>query len=257
MNPHLTPPRPYLLREANYRQMLEYRPNVAVLPWGATEAHNYHLPYATDVIEATGIAEDSAARAYEQGGRPIVLPTVPFGNDAQQLDQVATIHLSTATAASLLNDVASSLARQGIERLVILNGHGGNEFKPLVRDVQLASGLFIAVINFFQLVPERVADIFDEPGDHAGELETSLVMHLAPELVQFDQAGDGRRVPFHVSSLAAPGVWTPRPWSRTHPDTGCGDPSRATADKGERYLAALIEAVSRVLIDLSKASELP
>ena len=91
------PPRPYVLFEANYRQLLDDPPNVAILPWGATEAHNYHLPHGTDVIEATCLAEEAARLATEQGARPIVLPAIPFGNNEQQLDQVTTISLTTAT----------------------------------------------------------------------------------------------------------------------------------------------------------------
>src|SRR5688572_29170987 len=103
------PPRPFVLHEANYRQLREYRPAVAVLPWGATEAHNYHLPHGTDVIEATVIAERAAALAHEAGARVVVLPTIPYGNNAQQLDQVATISLRTTTALAILADVARSL----------------------------------------------------------------------------------------------------------------------------------------------------
>ena len=61
------PPRPYVLLEANYQQLREYRPNVAVLPWGASEAHNYHLPHGTDVIEATALAEAAAGAAHAAG----------------------------------------------------------------------------------------------------------------------------------------------------------------------------------------------
>src|SRR3989440_1015805 len=128
--------RPFILHEATYRQLLDYKPNVAILPWGATEAHNYHLPHGTDVIEATAVAARSAEIAHERGAKPIVLPTIPFGNDEQQLDQVATISISTRTAAAILRDVVRSLARQNIDRVLILNAHGGNEHKPLIRDIQ-------------------------------------------------------------------------------------------------------------------------
>jgi hypothetical protein len=87
--------------EANYRQLLDRRPAIAVLPWGATEAHNLHLPHGTDVIEARAIAEAAADQAVARDARPIVLPAVPFGNNAQQQDQVATIHISTTTTLSL------------------------------------------------------------------------------------------------------------------------------------------------------------
>src|SRR5690348_13922060 len=78
MNPtQSTGPRPYVLWEANFKQLQDYKPNVAILPWGATEAHNYHLPHATDVIEATEIAVRSAKIAFEREAKPIVLPAVP------------------------------------------------------------------------------------------------------------------------------------------------------------------------------------
>jgi creatinine amidohydrolase len=162
-------PRAHVLMEANHRQLLGRRPTVAVLPWGATEAHNRHLPHGTDVIEAVSIAERAADLAAARDARPLVLPAVPFGNNAQQQDQVATIHISTATALALLRDVAASLRRQGIDRLVIVNSHGGNDFKPLVRDVSLETGVFIVVIDFWRLRPDAAARIFAEPGNHAGE----------------------------------------------------------------------------------------
>ena len=249
----MPPPRPYVLEEANYRQLKEHRPNVAVLPWGATEAHNYHLPHGTDVIEATTVAQAAAAVAHGRGARVVVLPTIPFGNNAQQLDQVATISFRTETAAAILDDVCHSLSRQGIDRLVILNAHGGNEFKPIVRDASDEHEMLIVVVNFWQVAPEVLKATFAEPGDHAGEMETSFILHARPDWVVMDQAGDGRTVPFEIEGLRQAGVWTPRPWSTSHPDTGCGDPAAATAEKGRRYLEAVSAAVADVLVGMSSA----
>jgi len=252
-------PRKHILLEANYRQLLDDRPNLAVLPWGATEAHNYHLPHGTDVYEAQLLAEHAAGEAAKRGAKVIVLPTIPFGNDAQQLDQVATISLGTATATAILGDVVHSLQKQNIDHLVILNGHGGNEFKPLVRDLQAKTGMFILVVNFWQLAPDIVNAIFaapgNGPGDHAGELETSLLMHLTPDLVKLDQAGPGATNDFAMKTTRQPGVWTPRPWSKTHPDTGAGDPSQATAEKGKRCFDAMSKAVVELLVEVSGASK--
>ncbi|MCI0332695.1 MAG: creatininase family protein [Planctomycetes bacterium] len=249
------PPRPYLLMEANHKQLTASPPQVAILPWGATEAHNYHLPYGTDVIEATQLAERAAELAHQRGARVAVLPTIPFGNDEQQLDQACTISFTTATAAAILDDVARSLVRQHIDRLVILNAHGGNQFQPLVRDAQSKHGLLIVVANFYEMVPDAKRKIFELPGDHADELETSLLLHLRPEVVELPQAGPGRRTPFAIKGLVQPGVWTPRPWSKSHPDTGSGDPSRATADKGERYFDAITAALAELFVDLASATK--
>lgn len=249
------PPRPYILHEANYKQLRDYKPDVAVLPWGATEAHNYHLPHGTDVIEASEVAERAAAYAHAKGGRPIVLPAIPFGNNAQQLDQVSTISFSTATAAAILNDVADSLKRQGLDKLILLNAHGGNDLKPLVRDLQGRTGMFVVVINFWQMLPEFAKSTFADPGDHAGELETSMLLHLRPDWVQVDQAGPGTMNHFEVEGLRQPGVWTPRPWSATHPDTGSGDPSQSTAEKGARYVEAIATAAGEVLLAVGRATK--
>jgi creatinine amidohydrolase len=97
--------------------------------------------------------------------------------------------------------------------------------------------------------------VFESPGDHADEMETSLLLHLCPELVEFEHAGKGERVPFAIKALAHPGVWTPRPWSQSHPDTGSGDPSRATAEKGERYFEAVSSAIADLIVDLANAQK--
>ena len=249
------PPRPFLLMEANHRQLAESPPRVAILPWGATEAHNRHLPYGTDVIEATKVAERAAQLAYERGAAVAVLPTIPFGNDEQQLDQACTISFRTSTALAILDDVARSLVRQGIDRLVIVNGHGGNQFQPLVRDVQAEHGLLVVVANFYQMVPDLKAALFEEPGDHADEFETSLLLHLCLDLVELPNAGSGERRPFAIEGLTQPGVWTPRPWSKTHPDTGSGNPARATAEKGARFFQAVTQALADLLVNLANAKK--
>ncbi|TWT95259.1 Creatinine amidohydrolase [Botrimarina colliarenosi] len=247
------PIREHVLLETNYRRLRERPPRVAVLPWGATEAHNLHLPYGTDVLLATGFAEAATERAVAAGAAAVVLPTIPYGNDEQQLDQVCTISLTTTTALALLRDVVRSLAVQAIDRLVIVNAHGGNQFKPLVRDLQPEFGVLIVVADTFAMAPAVRDEVFEVAGDHADESETSLLLHTHPELVELDEAGEGARLPFAIEGLGQPGVWTPRPWSLCHPDTGSGDPSKATAEKGVRCFEAVVDALARVIGDLSAA----
>jgi creatinine amidohydrolase len=247
-------PRTHVLLEANYRQLRDAPPQVALLPWGATEAHNLHMPHGTDVIEAEAVAERAAALAVARGCRPVVLPAIPFGNNAQQQDQAATIHLSTTTALAILRDVVTSLGRQGITRLLVVNAHGGNEFKPLVRDLMLETNVTIVVVDFWKIRPDAMAEIFTNPGDHAGDLETSLLLHLRPELVMMEQAGAGAAIPFGFPATKACGAWTPRPWSRVHPDTGSGDPRRATAAKGEKYFVVITEALGDLVVELASGA---
>lgn len=246
-------PRAHVLREATYRQLLDAPPGVALLPWGATEAHNYHLPHGTDIYEAETVAEEAARLAAARGAGAIVLPAIPFGNNAQQQDQVATIHLSTTTALAILRDVVASLGRQTIDRLVVVNAHGGNEFKPLVRELMLEFPVTILVVDFWKIRPDLMAQIFPDPGDHAGDLETSLMLHLRPDLVVMEKAGSGERRPFGLAAMTPCGAWTPRPWSRVHPDTGSGDPRRATAEKGARYFQVVTEALADLVVEFATA----
>ena len=244
-------PRAHILHEANYAQLLTRRPNVAVLPWGATEAHNWHMPHGTDVVEAVSLAERAADLAVAADARVIVLPAIPYGNNAQQQDQVATVHFSTATALAILRDVTDSLARQGIDRLVIVNGHGGNDFKPMVRDCQLTSGLTILVVDFWKLCPDVLTATFPDPGDHAGQLETSLLLHLRPEWMEMERAGRGEAAARLPDGIRQANAWTPRPWSKVQPDTGSGDPAGSSAALGARYFEAAAASLATLLTTVS------
>lgn len=242
-----------MLHETNYRALQELKPNVAILPWGATEAHNYHLPCGTDAIEATSLGEAAVAAANAQGARCILLPTVPFGINHSQLYQVATITMRAATQQQVLFDIADSLVRQGIDRLVIVNFHGGNEFKSMIRDIMFELPIYIVQINSFQLAPEKKA-LLTNPGDHADEFETALVLHLTPEWVApLETAGEGAITPSKLPALSAPGVWCTRDWQTLTADTGVGDPRQATAEQGAKLFTLLVEAVTPVLVQLSAA----
>src|SRR5438067_10274211 len=99
-------PRPYLLAEATWKDARATPYAAAILPWGATEAHNYHLPYGTDCTLAESVAIRAAERAWERGARVVVLPTVPFGVNTTQLDIKLCINMNPSTQAAVLADVA-------------------------------------------------------------------------------------------------------------------------------------------------------
>ena len=240
---------PWLLETTTWKSVKGTSYDVAVLPWGATEAHNYHLPYGTDTMETAHIAAESARIAWERGTRVVVLPAVPFGVQTGQVDIPLCLNLNPSTQAAVLGDIARSLAGQGLRRLVILNGHGGNDFRQMIRELQPTTNLFMCVVNWYQVLPAN--EWFDEPGDHAGELETSVMQHIAPESVlPLDEAGPGKARPFRVAALREGWAWAPRQWTRVTDDTGVGDPRAATADKGARYVAAVCEKIGGFLVEL-------
>lgn len=248
--------REYVVNEARLGGLRGLGPNVVVLPWGALEAHGYHLPHGTDVIEATAIAEAAVGKANEMGGKCVVLPCVPFGIDHTQVgNQVATITLRGKTQQAILYDVAASLLEQGIERLVVMNFHGGNDFKTMIRDVMYELPIFIVEIFAARVAP-GVNELLEHGGFHANEFETSLMLHLRPDLVVMDEAGDGKVVEGNMPRLEETvGVFYVRNWPALTADTGVGDPRKGTAEKGEKIFEMLVGPVAEVLAEFSKAKE--
>ena len=242
--------RPYLLAETTWAEARDADYAVAVLPWGATEPHNLHLPYATDATLAEAVAAEAARRAWEAGTRVLVLPAIPFGANAMQLGLGPTIDLSLSTQAHILRDVVRSMEAAGISRLVIVNAHGGNGFKPILRELQGQTDIFLAAVDWWRVVP--AADYFDEPGDHAGELETSAMQHLRLDLVRpLAEAGDGAERPFRVAALREGWAWAPRDWRKMTADTGVGDPRAATAEKGAAFVDASVARIATFLEELA------
>jgi creatinine amidohydrolase len=242
-------PRPWILAETNWKAVSGTPFNVAVLPWGATEAHNYHLPYATDVIQCDHVAAEAGRLAWERGARVAVLPTVPFGVQTGQLDIPFCLNLNPTTQLAVLRDVARSVAGSGITWLVILNGHGGNDFKAIIRQLQPELGMHLCAVNWWNCVDPK--PYFAQPGDHAGELETSVLMHVAPELVlPLDEAGPGRERKPRIAGLREGWAWAPRQWTSVTDDTGVGDPSAATAEKGAAFFRAVTERIAGFLVEL-------
>ncbi len=244
--------RPYMLAEQTWDILRTATFEVAVLPWGATEAHNTHLPYGTDTIEAESVAAESARLATEAGASVLVLPAVPFGVHTRQAEIPFCLNMNPSTQAALLRDLVLSLAPHGIRKLVILNGHGGNDFRPFIRELQPAVPVLLSQLNWYAAVAP--AGFFDAPGDHAGELETSVMQHLAPALTRpLSSAGPGRAHPFAIRAFHEGWAWTPRHWVEVTDDTGVGNPAAATADKGKKFFDACCRKIAEFLVELSAA----
>ena len=221
-----------------------------MLPWGATEAHNYHLPYGTDVIETESLATLAAAAAWERGARVMVLPVVPFGVQTGQLDIPFCLNLNPSTQAAILRDLVATLEPHGVRKLVVFNGHGGNDFKQIIRELQPATRILLCQVNWYTAID--AAAYFDEPGDHGGELETSVMLHVAPDLVRpLGEAGPGAARRSRVQAVREGWAWMPRQWTRVTDDTGVGNPAHASAEKGARYVDALVSDLSRFLVELA------
>lgn len=231
--------------------------DLVLLPWGATEPHNQHLPYGTDSILSHAIALDAARQANEQHQvNCMVLPPVFMGaQNPGQRELMFCIHSRYETQKAILTDIVASLHHQGIRKMVIINGHGGNNFKNMIRDLAVDYPDFLLfTTEWFTIVPP--ANYFEEKDDHAGELETSVMLHYHPEWVEMEMAGTGESKPFALSSLNNKIAWTPRNWLRVSQDTGIGNPMKASAEKGKRYAAEVTRRLTRLLTEIAQHNDL-
>lgn len=245
--------RPYVLAENNWKSIKDESYTVAVLPWGATEAHNYHLPYATDNIQAEFVAIEAAKVAWNKNAKPIVLPTIPFGVNTGQMDIPLCMNMNPSTQYAILKDIVQVLDRHDIQKLVIVNAHGGNNFKQMIRELSLVyPKVFICSLNWWQVTDTN--KFFNEPGDHAGELETAVMMHLTPDLVlPLSEAGDASAKTFKIKGLKEGWVSAQRQWTEVTKDTGVGNPEMATKEKGEIFLKIVIEKIGDFFEELHHA----
>jgi creatinine amidohydrolase len=246
-------PQDHILARTTYATIKEAAYDIAVLPWGATEAHNLHLPYGTDILESDYVAAEAGRRAVERGARLIVLPTVPYGVNTGQLDIRMTINMNPSTQLALLEDITDSLDRHGVPKLVILNSHGGNDFKQMIRELQPTRKVFLCTLNWYKALDQKL--FFEHSDDHAGEMETSIMLHIAPELVlPLCNAGEGRERKNKIAGFREGWAWMPRPWTRVTDDTGVGNPKMASAEKGKKYLDAVTASIAEFFLQLAHTS---
>lgn len=241
---------PWRLSEISLKDVRATRPELAVMTFGATEPHNLHLPYGTDNIQIEAIADGACALAWEKGARMVLLPNMPFGNEQNLFKFPLSIHVEQEILNQIIESVAQSLERDGIRKLVIVNGHGGNEFKACLRTLMPRTKVFCCLVNFYQMMTDVSKTLFENPGDHADEMETSLMLALRPELVELASADSGIPKVSRFDSARKGWVWYPRPFDKLTTNSGCGDPRKATAEKGKKYLEIVRERLADFLVEL-------
>lgn len=252
--------REWILAEVNYGYVKDNPYEVAVLPMGATEPHNFHLPYGTDVFESEAIGSRVCEAAFKQGARVVMLPAIPFGTDTNQMEFPLAINLNPSTLGQVIRDVVDSLAKHGLRKLLILNSHGGNDFKPVLRELHLQTPVHLFLCDWYgKASADAQAEIFDEPGDHAGEMETALGLAYFPDLVATDPqtgqltADDGAVNQTRFNAVNQGWVSITRPWHLLTKNSGVGNPHAATAEKGRQLMDVLVERLSAFLVELANA----
>jgi creatinine amidohydrolase len=242
---------PFILANSTWKTIKDQKIEVVILPWGATEAHNLHLPFSTDNIMVEKIAAESAREAWAEGARVLVLPAIPFGVNTGQMDIKLNINLNPSTQHAILNDIADVLNRHQIHKFLILNGHGGNDFKQMIRELGLKyPDMFICQCNWYQSFNN--SDFFENSGGHADEMETSMMQFLVPELVlPLEEAGAGKDRKIKIEALKENWAWAERKWSKVTSDTGIGNPFKANPENGEKCFQAVVKKIGKFMKDLA------
>ena len=251
--------REWILSEINYGYVKDHSYEVAVLPIGATEPHNLHLPYGTDNYQLKNIGERICENAWEQGSRVVLLPTINYGTDTNLMKFPLAMNLNPSTLAQIISDLVQSLVQHGIRKIVILNGHGGNDFKPVLRELYGKNSAHLFLCNWFSTVSDLRDTLFEHPGDHADEMETSLGLAFFPDLVAtHDETGtiiadEGAERPCRFEAVNQGWVSLTRPWHLVTTNSGAGNPFSATSEKGSQLMDILVKRLGSFLVELASS----
>ena len=235
------------LTAPDFVQAIHQSQSVCVLPFGIIEKHGPHLPLGTDLLDVRFAVMNAVKQEYA-----VVFPEYYFGQIFEARQQPGTLAYSLSTQLTLLQETVGEMARNGCKKIVIVNGHGGNEsLLPLFGQSQLASQRDYVVYVFglpHENVPGRPK--LKTPYDmHAGEVETSNMLIARPDLVHQDRAGQQSGADQHRLKLPGSvytGIW----WYARYPNHYAGDGSAANKELGEfdqktwsRQIAEAIKAI--------------
>jgi creatinine amidohydrolase len=250
--------RHFILAETNYAYTKANPYEVAVLPLGATEPHNLHLPYGTDTIEGTIVGERICAAAHKRGAKVVLLPTVPYGTETNMHRLPLAINVDPTTLFRFVTDIIKSCLQSGVRKIVLFNSHGGNEMKPLLRELADKIDGHLFLCNWYTVLQDLYTELFEHADDHAGEMETSFILATHPHLVAKTSAGklaadDGTTAKTRFEAINRGWVSITRPWHLLTTNTGSGYPHAASPEKAEKMLSLLEERLGTFLAELSAA----
>ncbi len=235
---------------------------IALLPVGSAEQHGPHLPLNTDFVVADSLARDVVA-GHGDALNLVLLPSLAVSKSNEHAWSPGTLWLSAATLLSVLDEIARCVATTPARKLVFLNGHGGNSalLQVASRDVRLAHGLATFVMHPSVPPDQGGRSSADERGMgiHAGLDETSVMLHLRPDLVRLDL---GRRsVPEHLASFERVRFGGPVSFGWLSDDFGTdgslGDPTGATAEYGKQKYEAMITTAAQSLAEIARFDPRP
>jgi creatinine amidohydrolase len=243
---------------ADFRH-LDPETTVALLPVAAVEQHGPHLPLSTDALINDGLVR-AALPKVPANVALLVLPALTVGLSPEHTSFPGTLTIADSTLGDVWTDIGRSVARAGVRKLAILNTHGGQKALVDLVAMRLRAelGMLVARATYFAFgAPPGLFDAAESAHDiHGGEVETSLLLHLAPNLVRRDALADFKGLPHELAARnrvlgAEKPVGIGWRAEDLHPLGACGNATRADAAKGAKHLAHLAERLATLVADLA------
>lgn len=217
-------------------ELQESDAEIAILPVASIEQHSRHLPLGTDSIIAWHISKKISKALSERGYMNYLLPPQPFATSLEHKGFKGTVTLKPPTLALVVKDIIHCLYEHGFLYVIVLNFHGGNFIlKPTVREINYDNpGKKVILVEDSGIIPEdEIKQIFETGGIHSGESETSVMLAIDERYVRDERIDVIPDFPrntldmYSMKHLSPEGVW--------------GIPSKATKEKGERFIQLMVE----------------
>ena len=244
-------------------EALDHARPIAILPVGAIEQHGPHLPVGVDAMINLGILERTMA-ILEPSVQALALPMLPVGKSDEHIAFGGTLTLSAETLIRTWTEIGTSVSRAGIKKLVLFNSHGGqiSIMDIVARELRIKEGMLVMAHSWFAggLPDGLFSDDEIRFGIHAGEIETSIMLHLHPELVSMDRAENFEPL---QAVMAREGYQRLSPvgqgrmgWKAEdlHPSGACGDAASADAERGGLLVDHAAHVLTELLIDMDRFS---
>ncbi len=241
-----------LLEEMTVEDVRAFEPQVVVLPLGSTEPHGPHLPMGTDVWQVTRLGRIAVEQANSRGARVLLYPTLPITNNVNFRRFPFALRVGVRTLMSMLIDIVCQCRDDGVRKVVLLNGHGGNPgtIAATLREIAGMDDMPF-VCSTGGIVHENWQNPIEHASDHGGEDETSRMLWIRPDLVRSDRFADNPFGQLAVPMLAKSQFV--RPWHAYVPVSAGGETRASSADKGKAVIEARAAGLSDLLVELSAA----
>ncbi|MEX0884829.1 MAG: creatininase family protein [Phycisphaeraceae bacterium] len=253
-----TGPIPGILETMTIDEVRAFKPEVVVLGIASTEPHGPHLPYGTDMFQCDAICRRGVARGNEQGARALMYPTLPIGNNVNFKAFPFACRIGVRTLMRVVLDIIDALEADGIRKIVLVNGHGGNPdtLRAVLRE-QLdrkppGKSPFVCLVHGHALPSAEAKRAIEHFSDHAGESETSQMMHLRPDLVREEKLDAFERNQPAVEHLATASAEFVRPWHVYIPASAGGETRKSTAAKGQALIDSAADNLAALLVELTQ-----